>query len=51
MKADTEKCISCMRCVAICPKKARKLNKVLLFAASQKMKKACGGRKKNELFL
>lgn len=49
-KMDEEKCISCMRCVAICPQKARELNKMVLFAASQKMKKACSQRKKNELF-
>lgn len=48
---DDKKCISCMRCVAICPQEARNLNKAVLFVASQKMKKACSGRKKNELFL
>lgn len=50
-EADKERCISCMRCVAVCPQHARDLNKAVLFAASQKMKKACGSRKKNELFL
>ena len=49
--ADKELCISCMRCVAVCPQHARDLNKAVLFAASQTMKKACSGRKKNELFL
>ena len=48
---DKEKCISCMRCVSICPQHARDLNKVLLFGVSQKMKKACSGRKENELFI
>lgn len=48
---DTEKCISCMRCVSICPSHARDLNKMLLFAASQKMKAACAERKANELIL
>ncbi|MEG0178900.1 MAG: EFR1 family ferrodoxin [Oscillospiraceae bacterium] len=48
---DTEKCISCMRCISICPKHARKLNAVILFAATQKLKKACSERKKNELLL
>lgn len=48
---DENKCISCMRCVSICPQDARGFHKVILFAASQKMKKACGGRKNIELFL
>lgn len=48
---DKEKCISCMRCVAHCPKKARKCSPMLLFTGSHKMKKACAGRKHNELFL
>lgn len=48
---DPSKCITCMRCVAICPKDSRAINKFLLFAASSKMKKVCGERKKNELFL
>lgn len=46
-----EKCISCMRCIAVCPQNARKLNKAVLFAASQAMKKAFAGRKLNELYL
>ncbi|WP_346026704.1 4Fe-4S binding protein [Beduinella massiliensis] len=50
-KTDEKACISCMRCVSICPAHARKVNAALVFAASQKMKKACEGRKPNELFL
>ncbi len=48
---DKDRCIACMRCVQICPRKARTLNPAVLFAAAQGMKKACGGRKENELFL
>ena len=48
---DKDKCITCMRCVKICPQHARKLNSVLLFAVSQKLKKACAERKEYELFL
>lgn len=44
-------CISCMACVSVCPTHARDLNKVMVLAASQKMKKACKQRKPNELFL
>lgn len=48
---DNQQCISCMRCVAICPNHAREVNKLMLAAASCKMKKVCSERKKNELFL
>jgi ferredoxin len=50
-ETDTQKCISCMHCIAVCPKGARKNSKTLLFAAKQKMKKSCSGRKKNQLFV
>lgn len=50
-KTDAQKCISCMRCIAVCPQKARSISKVLLTAGSMKLKKVCGDHKKNELFL
>lgn len=50
-ETDAQKCISCMRCIAICPHQARKLNPALVLAASLKLKKACSGRKEPELFL
>ena len=50
-QTDNKTCISCMRCIAVCPQKARSVNKVLLIAGSMKLKKACSGYKKNELFL
>ena len=40
-----------MHCIAICPEQARRNDKVVLFAAEQKMKKACSGRKANTLYL
>lgn len=51
--AQTERkiCISCMRCVSICPAQARAVNKLLLAGAVQKLKKVCTEPKKNELFL
>lgn len=49
--ADKTKCISCMRCISVCPQKARKLNGVMLTAASMALKKACSERKGNDLFL
>ena len=53
MPSDTDaaKCISCMRCIAVCPRKARSVNPALLAAAGMNLKKACSGRKGNELFL
>lgn len=50
-KVDRDKCISCMRCVAVCPHKGRKVSPVMLFAANLMLKKACSIRKENELFL
>lgn len=49
-ETDKEKCISCMRCIAVCPQQARKLNPILLAASIQKLKKACQTEKKNEFF-
>lgn len=46
-----ENCITCMHCVSVCPVKARKLNPVIVMAASNKMKKVCSERKNNALFL
>ncbi len=50
-KTDTHRCISCMRCIAVCPQKARSVSSILLAASSMKLKKACSGYKHNELFL
>ena len=49
-ETDSNLCISCMRCVAVCPRHARELNKLLLEASVLKLKKECAGHKKNELF-
>ncbi|MDO5135598.1 MAG: EFR1 family ferrodoxin [Eubacteriales bacterium] len=48
---DGSKCISCMRCVSICPQSARTLNKLMVSAAALAMKKVCSEKKNNELFL
>lgn len=47
---DNETCITCMGCVAVCSKHARKLNPILLAVASNKMKKVCSNRKENEFY-
>lgn len=48
---DDDACISCMRCVGVCPQGARKVSGVMVRLASLKMRKACSGRKECELFL
>lgn len=50
-QTDTEKCITCMACVAVCPTQARGLNAVALAGAKLMMKKALSGKKENELFV
>lgn len=49
--ADSRKCISCMRCIKACPQNARKVNGLMVSAAALTIKKACSGRKENELFI
>ena len=46
-----EKCISCMRCIDICPKGARKVDQNLWNMMADKMAPVLGGRKDNHLFL
>lgn len=48
---DRNACISCMRCVSVCPHSARKISAVMLWAAGLALKKACADRKSCELFL
>lgn len=51
LAADSGKCISCMRCVAECPKAARKVNEAMVSIAALAIKKACSERKSSELYL
>lgn len=44
-------CISCMRCIQICPYNARHLDETMLNAVSEKMEALFRERKQNELFL
>ena len=50
-KVDKKACISCMRCVSICPHEARKVSGVMLAAAHAMLQKACAQRKDCECFL
>lgn len=50
-KVDKNACISCMRCISVCPHSARKLNPVMLSVASLALKKVCSERKDCKLFL
>ncbi|MPN10890.1 hypothetical protein SDC9_158187 [bioreactor metagenome] len=50
-ETDKDKCITCMRCIAVCPQNARSINKAALFLTEERLKKACSIRKSNKLFL
>lgn len=50
-KTDKKACISCMRCVNVCPNHVRKVNSFMVKVASKKMKAFCEDRKGNELFI
>ncbi len=50
-ETDESKCISCMRCISVCPQNTRQLNPEVLNALSVKMAEFCTDRKKNELFV
>lgn len=42
-KLDKDKCISCMRCILLCPHTARKIPAPLLLVARRSLKKMCSG--------
>ena len=48
---DKDKCISCMRCVGLCPSYARDLNALMLKGAAVAMAPKLSGHKANHLFL
>ena len=48
---DADKCISCMRCIAVCPKHARDFDTAFLAERAEKMAPVLSGHKENHLFL
>ena len=50
-KVNKDTCISCMRCIAVCPHSARQLPPEMLDVLSNKLAKVCADRKENELYL
>ncbi len=51
MIVNHNKCITCMRCISICPKKAKSVNNVVIKIAANVMKKSFSQYKENVLFL
>lgn len=47
---DEERCISCMRCIHVCPNHSRSISRLMLLAVKQKLKKECSGRKEPDFF-
>ncbi len=47
---DEERCISCMRCTAVCPTGGRKISRMVYLVLSQKLKKLCAERREPEFF-
>ncbi|MEG2773836.1 MAG: EFR1 family ferrodoxin [Acetivibrio sp.] len=50
-KTNKELCISCMRCIKVCPTHARKLNGLLLATAEKSFYQKCKTRKEAEFFI
>ena len=49
--ADAARCVSCMRCVSICPHDARRADAGELAAIESRLAPLCSVRKEPELFL
>ncbi|MCI8649642.1 MAG: 4Fe-4S binding protein [Anaerotruncus sp.] len=50
-QTDSERCISCMRCISVCPFAARGLNRLMHTAARPAFEAKCRIRKEAEIFL
>lgn len=49
-KTDKELCISCARCITLCPEKSRKFRGLLYSLVRRKFEKKCAARKETETF-
>lgn len=47
---DEDRCISCMRCIAVCPTHVRGLNPFILYMSSRTLKKKCKVDRKPEFY-
>lgn len=50
-KTEAEKCISCMRCISVCPQNARALDANMLAGITASLQKVCQEKKECELFI
>lgn len=50
-KIDSKVCINCMRCISLCPNKAKYVPKLMIGLVGRMLKKPCASRKEPELFL
>lgn len=50
-EVDDSKCISCMRCVYVCPHSARKVDDAMFEGVRNMLKKVCSDRKEPELLV
>jgi ferredoxin len=48
---DNDRCFACLRCISVCPSKARFLPEAVVQTMTEKLAPACTIRKENELFL
>ena len=48
---DKEKCICCLRCVAVCPVKARHNSPEAEKSLEERLRERCAGRKENRLYI
>ncbi len=51
MKPDPAKCISCMRCISVCPFEVRHLPRAMKLAAAASLKVMCAGRKEPKVYI
>ncbi len=50
-KTNTDICISCMRCISVCPNHSRQLSPEVAEALTQKLAPLCSERKQNTLYI